>query len=349
MKCPICGKEIANGSMFCVYCGVQIKKSRKPLFITLFIVIVLLALGGFGYYQYAQQKQQENNNKMLNDKESYLVLVKAGDALLADKKYSESISKYNEALVYEQKYSGTGYASHFNSNVKAKISLAKQQQESDELAKKDKGSSEKVECTYSVKTVHNDTSETTTYVESASGVAQGDHEYVDLGLSVKWATCNVGASKPEDYGDYYAWGETSTKTEYTEDNSKTCGSSMGDISGNSSYDAARANWGGTWRLPTKAELEELENKCTWTWTTHNGVKGYKVTGPNGNSIFLPAAGFRHSSLILAGSSGHYWSSTPDKSSVYKACILIFNREGPFVSDYSTYDRDDGRSVRPVLE
>ena len=151
MKCPICGKEIANGSMFCEYCGAQVKKNRKPLLITIFVIIVLLALGGFGYYQYdkakqereameremaeaqqqlqqaqqqlqqAQQKQQENNNKMLNDKESYLVLVKDGDALLADKKYSESISKYNDALVYEQKYSGTGYASHFNSNVKAQL------------------------------------------------------------------------------------------------------------------------------------------------------------------------------------------------------------------------------------
>ena len=198
MKCPNCDKEIAEGRMFCVYCGVQVKKTIKPLFITLFVVIVLLALGGLGYYQYdkakqeravmerelaeTQQREQENNNKILNDKELYLILVKDGDALLANKKYSKSISKYNEALVYEQKYSGTGYASHFNSNVETKISSAKQQQESDELAKKDaenkrlltevdkcledkdKGSSEKVECTYSVKTVHNDTSETTIFV-----------------------------------------------------------------------------------------------------------------------------------------------------------------------------------------
>ena len=92
------------------------------------------------------------------------------------------------------------------------------------------------------------------------------HEYVDLGLSVKWATCNVGASKPEDYGNDYAWGETSTKSSYTSDSSKTYGKQMNDIKGNSQYDAARANWGGTWRLPTGAELEELKNKCTWRWT-----------------------------------------------------------------------------------
>uniref|UniRef100_UPI0025B2398C PEGA domain-containing protein n=2 Tax=uncultured Muribaculum sp. TaxID=1918613 RepID=UPI0025B2398C len=89
---------------------------------------------------------------------------------------------------------------------------------------------------------------------STTGNTINGHEYVDLGLSVKWAACNVGASSPEDYGNYYAWGETATKAEYTESNSKTYGKTMGDISGNPQYDAARANWGGTWRLPTKAEF-----------------------------------------------------------------------------------------------
>ncbi|MBO7283756.1 MAG: PEGA domain-containing protein, partial [Bacteroidales bacterium] len=110
------------------------------------------------------------------------------------------------------------------------------------------------------------------------------HEYVDLGLpsGLKWATCNVGASSPEEYGDYYAWGEIETKSEYTKDNSKTRGKSMSDISGNTMYDVACAKWGGSWRLPTKKELEELESKCKWEWTTINGKKGYKVTGPHGN-------------------------------------------------------------------
>ncbi len=174
------------------------------------------------------------------------------------------------------------------------------------------------------------------------------HEYVDLGLSVKWATCNVGASKPEDYGNYYAWGETNTKSSYTKYNSKTYGKSMGDINGNSSYDAARANWGGKWRMPTEAEMQEFIDKCTWTWTTQNGVKGYKVTGPNGNSIFLPAAGFRNwSSLDYAGSNGSYWSSTPyDNGYDYDACYLYFD-SGSQSMGYT--NPSDGHSVRPVVE
>ena len=183
--------------------------------------------------------------------------------------------------------------------------------------------------------------------EAAEKAIYNGHEYVDLGLSVKWATCNVGASKPEDYGNYYAWGETSTKSSYTRDNSKTYGKQMNDIKGNSQYDAARTNWGGTWRLPTEAELEELNNKCNWKWTTQNGVNGYKVTGPNGNSIFLPAAGFRdRSSLYNVGECGYYWSSTPYERGSYSAYKLDFGSSAHYVSSGL---RDSGPSVRPVSE
>ena len=174
------------------------------------------------------------------------------------------------------------------------------------------------------------------------------HEYVDLGLSVKWATCNVGANSPEDYGNYYAWGETKTKTRYTESNSKTYGKIINDIKGNSKYDAARANWGSTWRLPTKAELEELEKNCTWQWITQNGVKGYKVTSKkNGNSIFLPAAGYRYRlSHFYAGENGYYWSSTPNESNTNYSYYLHFNSDCHYVNwDY----RDLGRPIRPVSE
>ena len=173
------------------------------------------------------------------------------------------------------------------------------------------------------------------------------HEWVDLGLSVKWATCNVGASQPHGYGNYYAWGETTTKSEYTEDNSRTYGANMSDISGKSSYDAARANWGGSWRLPTKREMEELENKCTWTWTSQSGVKGYRVTGPNGNSIFLPAAGYCvWSSRGNVGEHGGYRSSAPyknDTSSAYGLYIRCGYHRVDWLHRYIGY------TIRPVSE
>ena len=173
------------------------------------------------------------------------------------------------------------------------------------------------------------------------------HEYVDLGLSVKWATCNVGATSPEEYGNYYAWGEVNTKGTYTEANSLTYGMQMNDITGNTQYDAATANWGGDWRMPTKVEQNELLVYCTWTWTTQNGVNGYNVEGPNGNSIFLPAAGYRSgSSLYGAGVYGGFWNSMPYGSNSGSAYYLDFSSS----SLYMYYDyRYEGRSVRPVIE
>lgn len=175
------------------------------------------------------------------------------------------------------------------------------------------------------------------------------HEYVDLGLpsGVKWATCNIGAYSPSDYGDYFAWGETTTKDTYTRKNSKTYEKELGDISGNPQYDVARANWGGSWRLPSKADWEELEQQCTWTWTTIGGSNGYKVTGPNGNSIFLPAAGYRDGSLLgHAGSYGFCWSSTPYESFSQSAYTLGFNSGSKLVDWYFRYF---GHAVRPVSE
>ncbi len=185
------------------------------------------------------------------------------------------------------------------------------------------------------------------------------YAYVDLGLpsGLKWATCNVGANNPEDYGNYYAWGETTTKAEYTSGNSLTYGLSIselqsqgiidGDHNLTPSHDAATANWGGTWRLPTKAEMEELKNNCTWEWTVQGGKNGYKVTGPNGNNIFLPAAGDRYgSSLGYAGEYGYCWSSTPYEGNSNYACSLFFYSSNQFVNWYYRYL---GQSVRPVAE
>ena len=178
------------------------------------------------------------------------------------------------------------------------------------------------------------------------------YAWVDLELpsGLKWATCNVGASSPEGYGNYYAWGETSTKSSYTEDNSTTYGKDMNDIGGNATYDVARKLWGSSWRLPTQAEFEELldEDNCTREWTTQSGVNGYKVTSKvNGESIFLPAAGYRSgTSLQLAGYEGCYSSSSPYFSYTDRAYNLYFSSGGHFTNRYYRYY---GRSVRPVTE
>ena len=173
---------------------------------------------------------------------------------------------------------------------------------------------------------------------------------VDLGLSVCWAGWNVGASSPEGYGNYYAWGETTTKSDYSKSSYQYHnGSDYVNIGSNISgtqYDVTRAQWGGSWRMPTKAEFEELINRCTWTWTTYNNVNGYKVTGPNGNSIFLPAAGYRHGTeLYYRGSSGGCWSGSLNESSQSRAYYLYFSSGYRYVNDYSS--REYGCTVRPV--
>jgi len=170
------------------------------------------------------------------------------------------------------------------------------------------------------------------------------HDWVDLGLpsGTKWATCNVGASTPTAYGNYYAWGETTTKETY---NSSTYTYSGNPTTLPSSADAATANWGTGWRMPTYDELNELKNNCTVTWTTQNGVNGRLFTGPNGNSIFLPAAGYRlDSELNDAGSYGYYWSSSLYTGNPDDAWYLYFTS-----GSYRMYDdyRYFGQSVRAV--
>ena len=193
------------------------------------------------------------------------------------------------------------------------------------------------------------------------------HEWVDLGLpsGIKWATCNVGAISPEGYGDYFAWGETTTKSTYNWNTYKWCNgssstqtkyctsSSYGTVDNKTvldlSDDAARANWGGSWRMPTIAEQDELLNTSytTWTWTTQNGVNGYKVTSKiNGNSIFLPAAGCRYfSDLEYVGYAGLYWSSSLDTDGSRYAYVLNFVSGDV---DLGGSSRNCGLSVRPVL-
>ena len=174
-------------------------------------------------------------------------------------------------------------------------------------------------------------------------------EYVDLGLSVKWAPFNIGATSPTECGDYFAWGEIETKTEYTEANSLTHGIYMDDIGGNPQYDAARAIWGSTWRLPSREEIEEIVAECTWEWTSVDGMNGCKITGPNGNHIFVPAAGcYIGAELKMLGQNGMYHS--------YKMCgdYVNFSYGFHFGEGADNYQLDwlyraYGRSIRPVTE
>lgn len=193
-----------------------------------------------------------------------------------------------------------------------------------------------------------------------TGIING-HSYVDLGLSVKWATCNVGTGNSWEYGNYYAWGETRTKNKYIQETSKTYHKNIGDIAGKSEYDAANANWGGTWRLPTKVECQELVDNCIWKWISLNGKKGYKITSKkNGKSIFLPAAGrkINNPSIEYSGVNGWYMSSTPkenDNTGMYDLGFLD-SRFSSASSDEtglhwgcSRGGREEGISVRPVTE
>ena len=176
------------------------------------------------------------------------------------------------------------------------------------------------------------------------------HEYVDLGLpsGIKWATCNVGATKPEEFGNYYAWGEINTKESYADNNSLTYKKSSYniEISGNVKYDAASYCWKGTWRMPTRAEFNELVENCAWEWTAVNGVDGYKVTSTvNGNSIFLPAAGYKWNTGSYSGS--YYWSGSYYNSTLNYSSYSFYFRSGYYSVSYD--DRYYGYPIRPVCE
>lgn len=159
-----------------------------------------------------------------------------------------------------------------------------------------------------------------------------EHEYVDLGLpsGTKWATCNIGATKPEEYGGYYAWGETEEKDVYKTLTYKYYDSETGeyihignDIAG-TEYDVAYVKWGGSWRMPSMDQIRELIDYCSREWTVQNGVNGTLVTGPNGKSIFLPAAGIRRGDILdVAGKGGYYWLSSPYSRDEYAAWSYKF--------------------------
>ena len=199
-------------------------------------------------------------------------------------------------------------------------------------------------------------------VETPSYLAcpDGNHPHLidlDLPSGTKWACCNVDTDHPENqsptnYGGYYAWGETETKTTYNwstythcDGSSSTCKDLGSDIAG-TDYDVVHVKWGGSWVMPSKEQLDELRNNCTYEWTTVDGVNGGKFTGTNGGSIFLPAAGYRYDSDVYdAGSYGNYWSSTQYPSHAGCAYGLNF---GSGRTDWNGSHRSLSRSVRPVV-
>ena len=208
-------------------------------------------------------------------------------------------------------------------------------------------------------------------IGGATGSLNG-HEYVDLGLpsGTRWATCNVGATTPEEYGEYFAWGETSPKENYEWSTYHWCNGNVSTITkycsisddGNDGFtdnlttleasdDAATANWGAGWRMPTAAEVEELYVNCNRTWITQNGVYGRLFTGPNGNSIFLPAAGVRvgfdhYGPTAYNEYYGTYWSSSLFGETSNNAVVLGFDSEDDYNWYYSGH-RYKGYSVRAV--
>ncbi len=209
-------------------------------------------------------------------------------------------------------------------------------------------------------------SESGTENEEESGTVEGaPHEYVDLGLpsGTLWATCNVGANSPEEYGDYFAWGETDVKATYTWSTYKWCDDATintftkyctnkdyGIVDNRvvleSSDDAATAKLGADWCMPTQKQQYELWRNCSWTWSKFNGVSGQLLVGPNGNSIFLPAAGYRYDSPIVNSVevSGSYWSLSLYSGYPDGAHYIVFDSEGAICDNGY---RCVGHSIRPV--
>lgn len=179
---------------------------------------------------------------------------------------------------------------------------------------------------------------------------------IDLGIGVKFACCNIGASSPEKYGHYYAWGETDEKAVYDELSYRYGGNKQhkrytdigNDIAG-SQYDVAHVKWEGNWQMPTKEQMELLKDRCKKEWITYKRVEGCRFTGPNGNSIFLPAAGSRwYDTMSYEGYIGKYWSSTSSTQTSNSTGDSFFLH---FDSDFvgiGHKDRASGSPVRPVL-
>jgi TPR repeat protein len=182
--------------------------------------------------------------------------------------------------------------------------------------------------------------------------SQTEDDAIDLGLSVKWASHNIGALLSYQVGTYFSWGETQEKGDYSfktykflKEPSSQMVNDIGNDIANTEYDAAHILWGNQWRMPTYKEVVELCMECSWKWTNSNGVGGYKVTGKNGNSIFLPACGQKSDDLAPSATEGKYWTSTLAQGFGRSAVTLIFDKDGKRTfGEYRIY----GQCIRPVM-
>lgn len=282
----------------------------------------LQSIGVFRGDAHDELDKVEERETFLVDKDNYLAYVKEGVGHEKNYRFAKAKAEFEKALEIENKYKNTIYSSFFDKNVSEKIEEVDRESADYEKLKKELKRA------------------------GATGKLRGKY-FVDLGLpsGIKWATFNVGANSPEQYGNYYAWGEIAIKPEYTSDKCETYQINISNVSGDVLHDAATANWGGSWRMPRKSEFDELKSKCTWTWTTQGGKNGYKVTGPNGNSIFLPASGYCEASPYGSEYYGYYWTSSSENE-IDASYYFGFNSSDVFIDYTLPYY---GLTVRPVLD
>ena len=214
---------------------------------------------------------------------------------------------------------------------------------------------------------NNDVTDPTDKQTATTTGTENGHDWIDIGLSVRWATMNIGATTPEGYGNYYAWGETTSKASYSWDTYTHCIHTGASDDGLTKYcihsnfghadftdgltqlvatdDAATANWGGKWRMPTLEECKALSDNCTWEWVERGNVKGREITGPNGGKIFLPATGYKsYDAVYYDKQSGTYWSKELSSGNSQKAVDIVFSSSN---HEWAYGDRDHGFPVRAV--
>ena len=288
--------------------------------------------------------------------------IEADEERASKEKQSEEKTK-REAVQQDSLCRAAVYRDSIDAVKEEKVKIV-EIEATEERVRKEKHSEEKIKCesarqdSHRLAKAHQDS---LNLANATTGVYNG-HEGVDLGLSVKWATCNLGAVVPAGYGGHYLYGETTEMSDYTWENDVFYiekATKKLKISGNSKYDAATASWGDGWRIPTGEELNELVDKCDWKWSKQGGHNGYKVTGPNGSSIFLPASGACYweqspemgiaGQIADCGKYGYYLSSELDKDDYTRRLVSVLYFFSSHITVGPVYRFVAGRSIRPVMD